>query len=60
LKPWTIRNSTRKYAGAETGDTVYLFEFKMAYEGAAGKRLIKIGAVFDSATRTLGEWKQGE
>jgi hypothetical protein len=27
---------------------------------AGGKELVKVGAVFDPATRTLGEWKQGE
>jgi hypothetical protein len=27
---------------------------------ASGKRLVKVGAVFDPATRTLGEWKLGE
>jgi hypothetical protein len=24
---------------------------------ASGKKLVKIGAVFDKETRTLGEWK---
>jgi hypothetical protein len=83
-----------QYAGAEVrsaagradalvivGDTVYVFEFKLAHEGtataaveaalgqieekgylipwtASGKKLVKVGAVFDPATRTLGEWKQ--
>jgi hypothetical protein len=73
----------RADAVVETGDTVYVFEFKLAHEGTAetavdaalqqidgkgylvpwtavGKRLVKVGAVFDPATRTLGEWKQGE
>jgi hypothetical protein len=27
---------------------------------AAGKKLFKIGAVFDAATRTLGSWKKEE
>jgi hypothetical protein len=27
---------------------------------AAGKKLVKVGAVFDPATRTLGEWRQAE
>jgi hypothetical protein len=27
---------------------------------ASGKRLVKVGAVFDPATRTLGEWRQGD
>jgi hypothetical protein len=27
---------------------------------ARGKKPVKVGAVFDPATRTLGEWKQGE
>jgi hypothetical protein len=27
---------------------------------AAGRQLVKIGAVFDPATRTLGEWKQAD
>jgi hypothetical protein len=62
---------------------VYVFEFKLAHEGAAGtaveaalqqidgkgylvpwtaagKRLVKVGAAFDPATRTLGEWKAEE
>jgi hypothetical protein len=26
---------------------------------AGGKRLVKVGAIFDPATRTLGEWKTG-
>jgi hypothetical protein len=73
----------RADAVVEAGDTVYVFEFKLAHEGAAetavdaaikqidgkgylvpwtaaGKRLVKVGAVFDPATRTLGEWKQAE
>jgi hypothetical protein len=25
---------------------------------AGGKKLVKVGAVFDPATRTLGEWRQ--
>jgi hypothetical protein len=25
---------------------------------ASGKKLVKVGAAFDPATRTLGEWKQ--
>jgi hypothetical protein len=68
----------RADAVVETGDTVYVFEFKLATEGtvegalrqieekgylvpwgASGKKLVKVGAVFDPATRTLGEWKQG-
>jgi hypothetical protein len=62
-----------------TADTVYLFEFKLAHNGAedpvdaalrqidgkgylipwtaSGKKLVKVGAVFDPATRTLGAWK---
>jgi hypothetical protein len=27
---------------------------------ASGKRLVKVEAVFDPATRTLGEWRQGD
>jgi hypothetical protein len=27
---------------------------------AGGKRLVKVGAVFDPATRTIGEWKAVE
>jgi hypothetical protein len=73
----------RADAVVETGDTVYVFEFKLAHKGAAGaavdaalqqiddkgylvpwtaagKRLVKVGAAFDPATRTLGEWKQAE
>jgi hypothetical protein len=71
----------RADAVVTVGDTVYVFEFKLAHEGTAttaveaalrqidekgylvpwsagGKRLVKVGAVFDPATRTLGEWKQ--
>jgi hypothetical protein len=79
-----LRNASgRADAVVETGDTVYVFEFKLAHEGAAGtaveaalqqidgkgylvpwtaagKRLVKVGAAFDPATRTLGEWKQAE
>jgi hypothetical protein len=66
-------------AVVSTGDTVYVFEFKLAREGpeegvdvalrqieekgylipwtAGGKKLVKVGAVFDPAARTLGSWK---
>jgi hypothetical protein len=27
---------------------------------AGGRKPVKVGAVFDPATRTLGEWKQAE
>jgi hypothetical protein len=62
-----------------TGDTVYVFEFKLSREGtgnkdedalrqiddkgylvpyrAGGRKLVKVGAEFDAATRTLGRWK---
>jgi hypothetical protein len=73
----------RADAVVAVGDTIYVFEFKLAHEGSAtaaveaalrqidekgylvpwsagGKQLVKVGAVFDPATRTLGEWKQGE
>jgi hypothetical protein len=69
----------RADAVVETGDTVYVFEFKLAGRGtaedalrqidekgyllpwtAAGKKLVKIGAVFDADTRTLGDWKIAE
>jgi hypothetical protein len=85
-----------QYAGAEVrsaagradavvtaGDTVYVFEFKLAHGdtgtaaveaalrqidgkgylipwSAGGKKLVKVGAAFDPAARTLGEWKQAE
>jgi hypothetical protein len=66
----------RADAVVSTGDTVYVFEFKLAGGGtvedalrqieekgylipwsAVGKKLVKVGAVFDPAVRTLGEWK---
>jgi hypothetical protein len=69
----------RADAVVTVGDTVYVFEFKLAGKGtvaealqqiddkgylvpwsAGGKQLVKVGAVFDPATRTLGEWKQGD
>jgi hypothetical protein len=73
----------RADAVVATGDRVYVVEFKLAREGAAGeaveaalrqidgkgylvpwsaggKRLVKVGAVFDPATRTLEEWKAEE
>jgi hypothetical protein len=69
----------RADAVVKTGDTVYVFEFKLAPEGtvegalkqieekgylipwtAGGKKPVKVGAVFDPATRTLGQWKQAE
>jgi hypothetical protein len=72
----------RADAVVRAGDTVYVFEFKLAREGtageaveaalkqidekgylipwtASGKKLVKVGAVFDPATRTLGEWRAG-
>lgn len=66
----------RADAVVETGDTVYVFEFKLAGRGTAeealrqidekgytipwtagGKKLVKVGAVFDPEKRTLGDWK---
>ncbi|MDR3147078.1 MAG: ATP-binding protein, partial [Treponema sp.] len=66
----------RADAVVSSGDTVYVFEFKLAGGGtvedalrqidekgylipwtAGGKKLVKVGAVFDPAIRTLGEWK---
>jgi hypothetical protein len=69
----------RADAVVRTGDTVYVFEFKLEGRGtveealaqieekgylvpfsAGGKKLVKVGAVFDPATRTIGEWKAVE
>jgi hypothetical protein len=69
----------RADAVVRTADAVYVFEFKLAHEGAedpveaalrqigekgylipwtaSDKKLVKVGAVFDPATRTLGAWK---
>jgi hypothetical protein len=68
----------RADAVVRIGESVYVFEFKLAPEGtaegalkqieekgylipwtASGKKLVKVGAVFDPSTRTLGEWKLG-
>jgi hypothetical protein len=66
----------RADAVVQTGDAVYVFEFKLVGGGtvedalrqieekgylipwtAEGKKLVKVGAVFDPAVRTIGEWK---
>jgi hypothetical protein len=76
-----VRVEERSAAGradavVETGERVYVFEFKLAgkveealgqieekgyliHWTAGNKELVKVGAVFDPATRTLGDWKAG-
>jgi len=45
-------NGTVEDALNQIDDKGYLIPFT-----AAGKKLVKVGAVFDAATRTLGEWR---
>jgi hypothetical protein len=45
-------NGTADTALKQIDDKGYLVPYS-----ASGKKLVKIGAVFDKETRTLGEWK---
>jgi hypothetical protein len=66
----------RADAVVKTGDTIYVFEFKLDTAGtvedalkqidekgylvpytADGRKLVKVGVVFDTGKRTLGEWR---
>jgi hypothetical protein len=49
-----LGNGTADGALKQIDDKGYLIPYT-----ASGRRLVKVGAVFDAATRTLGEWKAG-
>jgi hypothetical protein len=50
-----LGNGTVEEALRQIDDKGYLIPWT-----AGGKKLVKVGAVFDGATRTLGEWKAHE